>query len=68
MSSKFQLCHSKSKDFDQNFDYRKEIGKMIYLEKCIRPDIPCEEHQAATFVTPQQKRCMGRLFNGQVDI
>jgi hypothetical protein len=48
--SKVLLRYSKSKSFDQHFDYRKVIGKMSYLEKCTRPDISCALHQAAQFV------------------
>jgi hypothetical protein len=37
------------KDHDKKFDYRQVIGKLLYLEKSIRPDISCAVHQCARF-------------------
>ena len=36
-------CH------DDSFHYRSVIGRLNYLEKCMRPDISCAVHQCAHF-------------------
>jgi hypothetical protein len=36
---------------DKDFNYRQEIGKLIYLEKSTRPDIACAVHQCARYCT-----------------
>ena len=44
------------KDHDNHFDYRKVIGKLLYLEKSTRPDISCAVHQCARFcANPKMK-------------
>jgi hypothetical protein len=74
MSSKVLLRHSKSKNFDQLFEYQKVIGKMNYLEKCSRPDISCAVHHAAQFVTNTKEehgkaiKWIGRYLHGTNDL
>jgi Reverse transcriptase (RNA-dependent DNA polymerase) len=48
-SSKLLSKHPKSAPFDCHFDYRSVVGKMLYLEKCTRPDIAYAVHQCARF-------------------
>jgi hypothetical protein len=40
--------HKGSPDHDpKDFEYRHVIGKLLYLEKCTKPDISCAVHQCA---------------------
>ena len=48
-SSKFLSRHPNSPDFDHNFDYRRVIGKLLFLEKSTRPDLTYAVHQCARF-------------------
>ena len=50
-SSKLLSRHTKSKPFDNSFNYRSIIGKLNYLEKATRSDISFAVHQCARFVS-----------------
>ena len=42
-------CH------DEHFNYRSDIGRLNYLEKCTRPDLSCSSHQCARFAADPKK-------------
>jgi hypothetical protein len=48
-SSKLLSLHPNSPAFDNHFDYRRVIGKLMYLEKSTRPDLAYAVHQCARF-------------------
>ena len=48
-SSKLLSRHPNSPAFDQSFDYRRVIGKLLFLEKSSRPDLTYAVHQCARF-------------------
>jgi Reverse transcriptase (RNA-dependent DNA polymerase) len=48
-SSKLLTSHPRSAAFDGHFGYRSVVGKMLYLEKCTRPDLAYAVHQCARF-------------------
>ena len=48
-STKLLSRHPDSPPFDQNFDYRRVIGKLLFLEKSTRPDLAYAVHQCARF-------------------
>ena len=50
-SSKLLSRHSDSPDFDQNFNYRRVIGKLNFLEQSTRGDISYATHMLARFST-----------------
>ena len=69
-SSKLLTRHSKSKSFDNSFNYRSVIGKLNYLEKATRSDISYAVHQCARFVSDpkvehgEAVRWLGRYLKG----
>jgi Reverse transcriptase (RNA-dependent DNA polymerase) len=48
-SSKLLTAHPRSAAFDGQFDYHSVVGKLLYLEKCTRPDLAYTVHQCASF-------------------
>ncbi len=50
-SSKPLLRNPRAEPFDAHFDYRRVIGKLIYLEKCTRIDVTFATHQCARFLS-----------------
>jgi Reverse transcriptase (RNA-dependent DNA polymerase) len=48
-SSKLLSRHPNSPPFDGHFEYRRVIGKLMYLEKSTRPDLAYAVHQCARF-------------------
>jgi Reverse transcriptase (RNA-dependent DNA polymerase) len=48
-SSKLLSRHPTSPAFDGHFNYRRVIGKLMYLEKSTRPDLAYAVHQCARF-------------------
>ena len=55
-SSKLLSRHPNSPDFDQNFNYRRVIGKLNFLEQSTRGDISYATHMLARFCTcPKQE-------------
>ena len=50
-ASPTQVLHKypDSAPFDDHFDYRSVIGKLLYLEKCSRPELAQAVHQCARF-------------------
>ena len=72
-SSKLLTRHSKSKQFDNSFNYRSVIGKLNYLEKATRSDISYAVHQCARFVSDpkiehgEAVRWLGRYLKGTKD-
>jgi Reverse transcriptase (RNA-dependent DNA polymerase) len=48
-SLKLLTSHPQSAAFDGHFDYQSVVGKMLYLEKCTRPDLAYAVHQCARF-------------------
>jgi hypothetical protein len=48
-SHKLLSRHPNSPDFDGNFNYRRVIGKLLFLEKSTRPDLSYAVHQCARF-------------------
>ena len=48
-SSKLLSRHPNSPSFDNNFNYRRVIGKLLFLEKSSRPDLTYAVHQCARF-------------------
>jgi len=48
-SSKLLSRHPKSKDHDDQFNYRRVIGMLNYLEKSSRPDLMYVVHQCARY-------------------
>jgi hypothetical protein len=69
-SSKLLSRHTKSKPFDNSFNYRSIIGKLNYLEKATRSDISFAVHQCARFVSDpkvehgEAVRWLGRYLKG----
>ena len=69
-SSKLLKRYSKSKDFDNSFNYRYVIGKLNYLAKATRADIAYATHQCARFTScPKHEhgeaiRWLGRYLKG----
>ena len=47
--SKLLSRHPNSPAFDKSFDYRRVIGKLLFLEKSTRPDLSYAVHQCARF-------------------
>ena len=72
-SSKVLTRHSASDPFDNSFDYRSVLGKLNYLEKATRSDIPFAVHQCARFVSDpkvehgEAVRWLGRYLAGTRD-
>jgi hypothetical protein len=48
-SHKLLSRHHDSPDFDGSFNYRRVIGKLLFLEKSTRPDLSYAIHQCARF-------------------
>ena len=48
-SSKLLSRHPHSPEFDGSFNYRRVIGKLLFLEKSTRPDLSYAVHQCARF-------------------
>jgi hypothetical protein len=69
-SSKLLSRHTRSKPFDNSFNYRSVIGKLNYLEKATRSDISFAVHQCARFVSDPRVehgdavRWLGRYLKG----
>ena len=72
-SSKLLSRHPNSPDFDNSFDYRRVIGKLLFLEKSTRPDLTYAVHQCARFShDPKVEhgnavKCIGRYLKGTLD-
>jgi len=54
-SSKLLLRHHEAPDFDQQFNYRSVISKLIYQEKGTQPDIAYAANQCACFSADPKK-------------
>ena len=72
-SSKLLSRHPESPDFDGHFNYRRVIGKLLWLGKCSRPDIEYATHQCARFSADpkfehgQAVKWIGRYLKGTSD-
>jgi Reverse transcriptase (RNA-dependent DNA polymerase) len=72
-SSKLLTAHPRSPPFDRHFDYRSVVGKLLYLEKCTRPDLAYAVHQCARFAADpkyehgQAVKWIGRYLYGTRD-
>jgi hypothetical protein len=72
-SSRILGAHKESLQHDSSFDYRKVVGKMLYLEKSTRPDIAYAVHQCARFASDPKVehakalRWIGRYLKGTRD-
>ena len=72
-SSKLLSRHPNSPDFDGSFDYRRVIGKLLFLEKSSRPDLTYAVHQCARFShNPKVEhgnavKRIGRYLKGTMD-
>lgn len=73
-SSKLLSHHLKSPPHDGSFNYRRVVGKLLYLEKATRPDIAYAVHQCARFsAEPKVEhtkaiRWIGRYLKGTMDM
>ena len=65
--------HPECPDFDQSFNYRRVIGKLLFLEKSTRPDLSYAVHQCARFshdpkqVHGEAVKRIGRHLKGTLD-
>jgi histone deacetylase 1/2 len=73
-SSKLLSLHPNSAPFDNHFEYRRVIGKLMYLEKSTRPDLAYAVHQCARFShAPKVEhgravKWLGRYLKGTADM
>ena len=62
-----------SEDFDGHFDYRKVVGKLLYLDKSSRSDISYATHVLARYTSAPKKehgemvKWLGRYLAGTRD-
>jgi hypothetical protein len=72
-SSKVLSRHLDSEVFDNHFNYRRVIGKLLYLEKGSRPELAYAVHQCARFSADPRKehgeavKWIGRYLKGTRD-
>ena len=73
LSSKLLSRHPNSPAFDNHFNYRRVIGKLLFLEKSTRPDLSYAVHQCARFSHDpkaehgQAVKQIGRYLKGTKD-
>ena len=72
-SSKLLSRHPNSPSFNGHFNYRRVIGKLLYLEKSTRPDLAYAVHQCARFTADpkyehgQAVKWIARYLKGTMD-
>jgi len=72
-SSRILGRHEDSPKFDESFNYRRVIGKLMYLDKGSRSDISYITHQCARFSDDPRKdhgkalKWLGKYLRGNVD-
>ena len=72
-SHKLLSRHPECPDFDGSFNYRRVIGKLLFLEKSTRPDLSYAVHQCARFshdpkqVHGEAVKRIGRYLKGTMD-
>jgi hypothetical protein len=72
-SHKLLSRHPNSPDFDESFNYRRVIGKLLFLEKSTCPDLSYAVHQCARFSHDpkvehgQAVKRIGRYLKGTAD-
>jgi len=72
-NSKLLSRHPDSTAFDEHFNYRRVIGKLLFLEKSTRPELAYAVHQCARFsASPkyehgQAVKWIGRYLKGTME-